>query len=156
MQIKLFLIPIPDSFGICQEMNVFLSQHKILEVDQKFFHNEKGAYWSFCVRYIVGNSLLLQKVGNKIKTDYKEVLKPEEFKVFSILRECRKILAAEDAVPAYAVFTDEELSNIAKLSELKSSMLKTISGIGDRRVEKYGTALIDMYLSKISENEKSQ
>jgi hypothetical protein len=30
------------------ELNRFLSSHKVLEVEQRFFQNEKGCYWSFC------------------------------------------------------------------------------------------------------------
>ena len=34
------------------ELNRFLAGHKVLEVEQRFHQNEKGACWSFCVRYI--------------------------------------------------------------------------------------------------------
>ena len=54
------------------------------------------------------------------------------------MREIRKRLATEDALPAYAIFTDEELSNIAKIEDLSLAKIKTIKGIGDKKVEKYG------------------
>jgi hypothetical protein len=37
--------------------------------------------------------------------DYKEVLKPEEFEVFSRLREWRKGVAEKEGVPVYTVLT---------------------------------------------------
>ncbi len=39
---------------------------------------------------------------------------------------------------AYAVFTDEELSNIAKLDEITAPNMLKIKGIGEKKVEKYG------------------
>ncbi len=52
MQIKLFTIPVGDSGAALSEMNAFLRGNKILEVENKLVHNEHGAYWCFCVRYI--------------------------------------------------------------------------------------------------------
>jgi superfamily II DNA helicase RecQ len=36
------------------------------------------------------------------------------------------------------VFTDEELSRMASVKELTPASLKSIKGIGEKRVEKYG------------------
>jgi superfamily II DNA helicase RecQ len=100
------------------ELNGFLANSKVLEIEQKFYQNEKGAYWCFCVRYITGVFQQSKNTANKEKTDYKQVLSEAEFASFSKLRACRKTIAANDAVPAYAVFTDEELAGIAKLPEI--------------------------------------
>ena len=42
--------------------------------------------------------------------DYKQVLKPEEFEVFSRLREWRKGVAEKEGVPVYVVFSNEQLA----------------------------------------------
>ncbi|MBR6355074.1 MAG: HRDC domain-containing protein [Paludibacteraceae bacterium] len=67
------------------------------------------------------------------------------FAVFSQLRSIRKQLAEQEAVPAYAVFTDSELAEIAKLESIEPNAIQTISGIGQKRVEKYGIALCNKY-----------
>ena len=123
MQIKIFNIPITDNGTFIAEMNRFLSANKVLEIEQHFYQNENGAFWSFCVRLItdVSNKSVLST--NKKKIDYRDVLDEKTFTVFSKLRECRKIIAANDAVPAYAVFTDKELADIAKLPVLEASKL---------------------------------
>ncbi|GBU20531.1 hypothetical protein R80B4_00409 [Fibrobacteres bacterium R8-0-B4] len=54
MQIRIFTIPSADSGSLQSEMNAFLSAHRVLEIEQKFFQNDNGGYWSFCVRYIDG------------------------------------------------------------------------------------------------------
>lgn len=68
----------------------------------------------------------------------------------------RKIFAANDAVPAYAVFTDEELAGIARLPVLEVSKLISVKGIGDKKVEKYGNQLIELFKSKIEKGEKGE
>lgn len=138
------------------EMNRFLSANRVLEIDQYFYQNEKGAYWTFCVRYLNGGVNHTQMQFGKNKIDYKEVLSEKEFVVFSRLRECRKTLAADDAVPAYAVFTDEELAGISRLPVLEVGNLISVRGVGDKKVEKYGKRLIELFKSKIEENEKGE
>ena len=156
MQIRVFNIPISDSGEMQSEMNRFLSGQRVLEIEQKFYKNEKGAFWSFCVRYIQGSNTFSQSNAIKNKTDYKEILNEQEFTVFSKLREVRKVLAANDAVPAYAVFTDEELAGIARLPNLEVSKLISVKGIGDKKVEKYGKQLIELFNTKQESNEKRE
>jgi superfamily II DNA helicase RecQ len=127
------------------ELNRVLATNRVLEVEQRFFQNEKGGCWSFCIRYIQNMAPTEQFASSKEKVDYKKILGEQEFKVFSVLRDIRKKIAAQDAIPAYAVFTDEELAGIARLPELETGKLISIKGIGDKKVEKYGKWIIDMY-----------
>ena len=145
MQIKIINVPLTDDGSMQAELNKVLATHRVLEVEQCFFTNEKGGCWSFCIRYIPNMAPTEHFSSSKGKVDYKNLLGEDEFKVFSALREIRKQLAAQDAVPAYAVFTDEELANIARLPTLEASKMFTIKGIGDKKVQKYGKLLIDMY-----------
>ena len=156
MQIRLFDIPTADNGELLAEMNRFLANSKVLEIEQKFYQNENGSYWSFCVRYISVVFNQANYSGGKIKTDYKQTLSEKEFSLFSKLRVCRKIIAENDAVPAYAVFTDEELAGIAKLPIVDVSKLILIKGIGDKKVEKYGQQLIELFNAKLKEDEKGE
>jgi superfamily II DNA helicase RecQ len=156
MQIRVFNIPIGDTGEMQAEMNRFLSASRVLEIEQHFYQNEKGAYWSFCVRYLTSTINHAQMLPAKNKTDYKEVLSEKEFAIFSKLRECRKTIAANDAVPAYAVFTDEELAGIARLPAIEVGKLISVKGIGDKKVEKYGKPLLDLFTSLITANEKGE
>ncbi len=152
MQIKIYTVPVSDNGTYTEELNRFLRSHKILEVENHLVSNQNGASWCFCVKYI--SSQVPYQKGNVIKKDYKHELDDETFKVFSKLREIRKQLAAEDAIPAYAVATDKELAEIAKLKTIDEKSLLTIKGFGDKKLEKYGKRLMELIESKTS-NEKS-
>lgn len=155
MQIAIFNIPITDTGDQQAELNRFLACHKVLEVEQRFFQNEKGGYWSFCVRYlpdaVAGSGAA--PFGGKSKPDYKQVLPEAQFAVFSRLREIRKQLAGEDGVPAYAVFTDEELSHIARLPELTEKAVAAIPGIGEKKMARYGKVMLEQYRAARNESE---
>jgi superfamily II DNA helicase RecQ len=153
MQLKIINVPLADDGSMQSELNKFLAANRVLEVEQRFFQNEKGGCWSFCIRYIVQSGGIPPFAGNKEKVDYKTVLNEKEFAIFASLREIRKQLAQQDAVPAYAVFTDEELANIARLPKIEESKLTSIKGIGEKKVQKYGKSIIEMYNNLIPSQE---
>jgi ATP-dependent DNA helicase RecQ len=59
------------------------------------------------------------------------------------LREIRKEVALAEAVPPYAVFIDEELAELSKLSELTAAGMLLVKGIGTKKVERYGQLFIN-------------
>lgn len=137
MKIKFFTIPILGGEALEKDLNAFLSAKKILEVESKLVSSQQGAHWCFCIRYV--DDVLGQ---DKKKVDYKLVLDEATFKRFSQLRVIRKELSDADAVPAFAVFTDEELAEMAKLEELSPASLRSIPGVGEKRVAKYAEKFI--------------
>jgi len=141
MQIKLFTIPISDSGTELEAMNRFLRGNKILEVQNQLISNENGAYWCFCVRYME-KSFHTTRRQAKTKVDYKHVLDEPTFQKFSKLREIRKKVAAEEGIPAFAVFTDEELAGLAKLDAITKRTMLSVKGIGDKKVERYSKYFI--------------
>lgn len=144
MEFKLFTIPAIGRESMVEEMNKFLRSHKVLETKTELVNNKEEIYWCFCIKYLGKQD---DFVPGTPKKDYKQLLSAEVFVVFSRLREIRKALAAEDGVPAYAVFTDEELSKIATLSPITEKEILGISGIGDKKMERYGRKMLELYLN---------
>ncbi len=143
MQIRLFTIPVSDTGTFTEELNRFLRANKILEVENHLVSNEKGASWCFCVKYI--ESSYTYKPDERARVDYKNELDEKTFKVFSKLREARKQIASEDAVPAYAICTDQELAAMAGIRELSAEKLLSVKGFGEKKLEKYGNRLIALF-----------
>ena len=112
------------------------------------------AYWAFCVTYLLGTPPKVQapQPERKEKVDYRNVLEAPTFARFAVLRSIRKRLAEADAVPAFAVFTDAELAELAKLEELTPKQMLSLSGIGEKRVEKYGESLCQLYAEQVAAN----
>lgn len=147
MQVKLFTIPLFDNETELNEMNGFLRAQKVLTIDKQFVSVGENAYWSFCITYLQlsKQSTIAQNAQRQNKIDYKEVLDVATFAIFSTLRTIRKQIAENEAVPAYAVFTDSELAEIAKLENIDVAHLQSIQGIGQKKAEKYGQVLCEQY-----------
>ena len=147
MQVKLFTIPLFDNEAELNEMNGFLRAQKVLTIDKQFVSVGENAYWSFCITYLQlsKQSTMAQNAQRQNKIDYKEVLDVATFAVFSTLRTIRKQIAENEAIPAYAVFTDSELAEIAKLENIDVAHLQSIQGIGQKKAEKYGQVLCEQY-----------
>lgn len=143
MQLRIFSMSVDADEAEQEHMNRFLRAHRVIGIQQELIQIRDAALWCFCVRYL---DELEKKDGFRgPKKDYKEILTPEVFGRFSRLREIRKELAKEDAVPAYAVFTDEELSQLAAMVELSATAIHSVKGIGAQKLEKYGLKLLERY-----------
>jgi len=147
MQIRIFTISVFDAGAGMAELNRYLAGQRVLEVEQRMIQTEAGAFWTFCIRSVLESSVFSGNRSVKEKVDYKQVLNEAEFAIFSELRACRKKLAQDDSVPAYAVFTDEELCGILRLETLAVEQLKKVPGIGEKKVEKYGELLLNCYFA---------
>lgn len=69
-------------------------------------------------------------------------LAPDDGELFSRLKALRTRLATARAVPAYVVFSDATLIAIAARRPRSPEALLTISGIGPKKLELYGTDLL--------------
>ncbi len=148
MKIKIFTVPIIGGESEEEEMNRFLSGNRILDIESGM----SGNYWSFCIRYLGKQT---PSVRQTKKIDYKQVLSEKDFKKFSLLRQIRKEISVEEAVPAFAIFTDAELSELAKQTEITIQSMKEVHGIGKKKVERYGRKFLN-HLEELKKNEETR
>lgn len=148
VQYKIISVPIIDTEKEENELNDFLRTNKIVHVEKQFMSEGRSSCWTFCISYIAQSTSQLQASScKKEKVDYKNVLDESSFLRFSKYREIRKKLAKDEAVPAYAIFTDEELAELAKIETLSKTAMLKINGIGDKKVEKYAPYFIDSVIA---------
>ena len=124
---------------LAQEMNAFLRSRKILSMEQHLTQDAQKAFWCFAIKYADDIHLAEQQ---QQRTDYRKVLDEATFKKFATLREIRKRLATEENTPAYVIFTDEELAKLAQLEPLTLEAMKSLKGVGEKKIEKYGRYFI--------------
>ena len=73
--------------------------------------------------------------------------------LFTRLKHLRKVLAEENEVPPYVVFSDATLVDMAcKLPTSKNTMLD-VSGVGQTKLERYGEAFIQLISDYISRDD---
>lgn len=152
MQVAIFKVSADASEEELETLNKFLRGHKVIDMQQEFVVGSLGAYWHFCIRFI-GNAKVKSQSGIK-KVDYKETLDAQTFEAFSILRDLRNEMAKEMALSAFVIFTNEELAQMAALSEKTLTTIKTIKGIGEQKAEKYGRLLLEKYHLRLNEKNR--
>jgi superfamily II DNA helicase RecQ len=140
--------------GECEakdSLNKLLRGGRIASVRKEFVADGENSFWAFCVESVDGKISENKAPGNSArpaKVDYKEVLSEADFAVFSKLREMRKAISEKEAIPAYSVFTNEQLSHIVKARPDSLSSLGKVEGVGESRVQKYGGAVMDVLASE--------
>jgi ATP-dependent DNA helicase RecQ len=63
--------------------------------------------------------------------------------LFDALREARRALATEAGIPAYVVFHDSTLRGIAAARPRSLADLARIEGVGEVKLQRYGTAMLE-------------
>lgn len=141
MQIKLFTIPIHDDGGWAEELNRFLRSRMVLDVDREFVQAGGSSCWCFCVRYLEHGSVTKGTAKRK-RIDYKEVLDDATFAKFAVLRTRRKQISEAEGIPAFAIFLDEQLADMAKLEVLTVETMRQVKGVGEGKIQRYGERLL--------------
>ncbi|KAF1720342.1 DNA helicase RecQ [Pseudoxanthomonas wuyuanensis] len=72
------------------------------------------------------------------------VVPPADMSLFGALRELRAQLAREQNVPAYVIFHDSTLRNIAEHRPVTLAELAQVGGIGGTKLSRYGERLIEL------------
>ncbi len=147
MPFEFIQIPANGQGNAKEELNRLLRGGRIASVRKEFVPNGEDSFWAFCIEFLDG-PLGADKGRGGPKIDYKEVLSPEDFVVFSRLRDLRKALAEKEAIPAYSIFTNEQLAAIVTEKADSLAALGRIAGVGAARVEKYGAAFLGALAGK--------
>jgi ATP-dependent DNA helicase RecQ len=74
---------------------------------------------------------------------------PHEAALWDALRDLRARLSREQGVPAYVIFHDATLLAMLREAPQTLAALGAISGIGERKLERYGEAFLDVLRGKI-------
>ena len=83
------------------------------------------------------------KPSRSSKSAPKQELSQEAAPVFEKLRAWRAATAKEQGVPAYVIFHDATLRQIAADSPTTLAQLGTVSGVGENKLAKYGQPILD-------------
>jgi len=143
IQIKLFTLPAMSSDSE-DSLNRFLRSHRVLEVDRHLVQMKEGAFWCFCVSYLESPNDAGRSKSRSQRVDYKNVLDESSFKRFAALRTIRKKIAQEEGIPAFAIFTDQQMAELAKLEEFTITGMQGINGIGEKKASRFGPAILKL------------
>jgi ATP-dependent DNA helicase RecQ len=83
-----------------------------------------------------------KRKGKRDKAEEIAPVDPADEALLQALRECRRQLAQAQNVPAYVIFHDSTLKEMAARKPQKPDALRRITGVGDTKLERYGEAFL--------------
>jgi ATP-dependent DNA helicase RecQ len=95
----------------------------------------------------------LTKPEEKVKIIQKDVDGSFDHDLFEILRSLRKKLADDVGMPPYIIFHDSSLIEMATYFPRSRSDFRTISGVGEHKLEKYGELFLNEIINNCEERE---
>jgi len=107
MPFEFIQIPANGQGSAKEELNKLLRGGRIASVRKEFVGNGEDSFWAFCIEFLDGPVGAEKSRSSGPKVDYKEVLSVADFAVFAKLRDLRKAISEKEAIPAYAIFTNE-------------------------------------------------
>ena len=142
MPFKFFTVPIQNARRPRRSSTGFSAVHRVLAVDRRWVEQGATSFWSFCVDYLehaAGSGTAssgrrrVREGGLQGGAESRGVrgLRP-------VARAAQGDRAAE-AVPVYTIFTNEQLAQMVQSRATTKAALEKIAGVGDARIEKYGT-----------------
>jgi superfamily II DNA helicase RecQ len=152
MPFRIFLIPVLYSDEATEELNTFIASHRVAHIERKWIDQGTQSAWAFCVEYVLASPKLDGNPRSQLsrnRVDYKTSLSPDEFTIFSLLRNIRKELSQQEGVPVYALFSNEQLAQMVQRRCSSKADLLGIEGIGEAKVDKYSEKLLEA-LSKFA------
>ena len=104
---------------------------------------------------VTPNKNSLKVVKGEEKVYFKEARKVKKITtdndLFGLLRGLRMYLAGEEGIPPYMVFGDNTLKEMSTRMPLTKGQLLDISGVGEKKVEKYGEKFIEKIKEYVDE-----
>lgn len=135
MQIKTFTINRASAEHSELEINLFLRSHRILRVEHHFIENDGGT-WAVLIEYQDEQPDAVSPVAKRRnRKDVTEGMSEELRLRYENLRHIRSELATQRSVPAYVIFTNEELALLACEPVLNEETVKHIKGIAPSRIK---------------------
>jgi superfamily II DNA helicase RecQ len=134
-----FISPFGEA-TVCDELNIFLKSHRIVNVEKRLVDSERGTGWLFLVEYGTDNKPSSSSASPRV--DYREILNEQEYALFDKLRQLRKELAEKQGIPVYAIFTNDHLAGMIKNKITGLKDIAALPGIGEARIKQYGEQLL--------------
>jgi len=144
MKLKVFTLRLDPATGVFDdgEMQEFLEHREALDVSEHFFVHERVPTWALLVSYRDLDPLpgLARKKGKQ--RDPAADLTAEDRPLYEALRHWRNERAKRDGRPAYVLFTNRQMVDIARNRPETVPSLAAIPGIGEGRIRDLGDEVL--------------
>jgi len=101
----------------------------------------------------IGDPIILAKYQPGIKRQFKRLGTPRDEPLFKRLVKLRESIAEKEDLPPHVVFSDVTLTELSQRKPTDDDAMRTISGVGQRKLEAYGAAFIKQIKEHVEKND---
>ncbi len=144
MKLKVFTLrfsPRADGFDDTP-LTTFLADKECLAVHEHFFVHELVPTWALLVSYRDIPRPGERERPKEVGADYRVDLAPEDQQLYDVLRTWRNERAKREGKPAYLLFSNKQLAELARQRPTTLAALHAIDGLGEARSRDFGQDLI--------------
>jgi superfamily II DNA helicase RecQ len=141
--------------GQLDDLNRCLASNRVANVNQYLVETGGGAMLMFVVEVVRADTSHEKRPSGQ-RIDYKEILSPSDFAIYSQLRSLRKELAEAGGLPLFAVLSNAQLAAMAQQRPASETELQAIEGLGKRRTQKYSEAFLKKIAECVSQDNTDQ
>jgi superfamily II DNA helicase RecQ len=146
MNIKLFTLPFNDENGAFDDspLSDFAEGRDITGVHQHMIVRDGRPFWCILITYVDPKPAASRQAARERRKHPKDDLPPEKHALYEGIRQWRNARAQRDGRPAYVLFSNQEIAEIARLAPASKSDLISIPGIGDAKARDYGDEVLEI------------
>ena len=155
MQCKIFSVPLASHPGFDGErqLNEFLSANNVKRVFASVATPPEGPVWSLLFLYESAGPAPAKATDSPdaaTASDIGSVLNREQVRSIVALKRWRAEVAAQEGVPLYMVAQNRWLEEMVRMPVRTVEDLHRVAGLGDWRVAKYGTQIVETLKTAIT------
>jgi len=154
------------TFGVGRDIKTVSWQHYMAQLVQlglvEIAYNQKNAlklteaskgvlFEKQPVKLVQFNTIKERQEAEKNQVRKRTSAAGKQDELFQKLREVRRNLARDFGVPPYQVFSDATLLDMVKKKPMNDREMSQVSGVGERKLYRYGDFFIDAILDHLSE-----
>jgi superfamily II DNA helicase RecQ len=150
MKIRTFTLQLDPATGRFddRELQEFLQHRQALDVSEHFFVHERIPTWALLVSYRETEQAGTGARRKGPRPDPAADLSAEDRPLYDALRHWRNERAKREGRPAYVLFTNRQMADIARRRPDGLSSLEEIPGIGEGRARDLGEEVLALVRSQ--------
>lgn len=140
MKVRVFTMGFGEAGFDDAALQAFFAEHDAFDATEHYFRQDGRVWLTLVVRYREGASS--GQPGRASAPAKEPELEPEARALYELLRRWRNERARKEARPAYVLFSNAQLAEIARRRPVTVETLTAVSGIGEGRVREYGAEIL--------------
>ncbi len=103
-------------------------------------------------RVVIRKAREQEETGSSVKRKSTDALTSAGYALFENLRQLRQVIAKEEALPPYIIFSDRTLIDMCVKTPQNQTEMLGVSGVGENKFNKYGERFLKKIAAFLSEN----